>query len=428
MMRCMLCALALSGNMAEAPAPSDAASAAKSSENVERLERATAISGALRLNYFRSSRDLNDEIDFLGATTEIKAVVDGSNSTTGLLRMRAIDPDVTKDRVAGDAEVIEGYISIHLPRADIVIGKQIVAWGRADSINPTDNLTPRDYTKLLPFEDDQRYGTPAIRLDTFLSGDLTMTIFTTPLFQPSHIPLPESLQEAPEDRPQRHLNNSEVGVRINRTGHNIDWSISYYHGYSLLPSLQFDSTTSAVLRYDTIDVVGADIAKNFHRFGLRAEAAFVNTKDKDGKTHDIKNPFFFAVVGVDRTFDDDLNVNLQIFGQWVRNFESPEGVTDARMRDIAIQNAIISNQLDRRIYGITSRVANNWWHRTLTTELLIVSNLKRHDSFVRPLIRYAFNDQITGAIGADIYRGDMGTFFGTLHRNSTAFVELRYNF
>lgn len=427
MMRCMVCALALSGNSVEIAALSDVESTAKSTERAEWPDR-LAISGALRFNYFRSSRDLDDETDFLGTTAEIKAVIDGSSETAGLLRVRAIEPDVTKDRVAGDAELIEGYITIRLPRADIVIGKQIVAWGRADSINPTDNLTPRDYTKLLPFEDDQRFGTAAIRLDTFLSDELTIATFATPLFEPSRIPLPEPLQDVPEDRPHRSLANSEVGVRLNRTGRDIDWSLSYYHGYSLLPSLQSDSTTPAVLRYDAIDVIGADIASNLRQFGLRAEAAFVNTNDKDGTAHDIKNPFFFAVAGVDRTFGDNLNVNFQLFGQWIRNFVPPEEVTDARTRINATQNAIMSNQLDRRTYGITSRIANTWWHRTLTTEVLLVFNLTRHDSFVRPLIRYAFSDRIAGAIGADVYRGAPDTFFGALHQNSTVFLELRYNF
>ena len=35
--------------------------------------------------------------------------------------------------------------------------------GRADRINPTDNLTPRDFTLLVPDDEDQRFGTAAIR-------------------------------------------------------------------------------------------------------------------------------------------------------------------------------------------------------------------------------------------------------------------------
>lgn len=44
------------------------------------------------------------------------------------------------------------------------VGRQIVVWGRADGINPTDNLSPRDYTRLVPDETDQRLGNDAIKL------------------------------------------------------------------------------------------------------------------------------------------------------------------------------------------------------------------------------------------------------------------------
>jgi hypothetical protein len=70
------------------------------------------------------------------------------------------------------------------------IGEQIIAWGRADGINPTDNLTPRDFVVLLPPEEDQRFGTTAIKLDTYLSQELTFTAFASSFFEPAKFPLP----------------------------------------------------------------------------------------------------------------------------------------------------------------------------------------------------------------------------------------------
>ena len=57
----------------------------------------------------------------------------------------------------------EAYLDLSHGPLDLRIGKQIIAWGRADRINPTDNLTPRDYTLLVPDDDDQRLGTPAVK-------------------------------------------------------------------------------------------------------------------------------------------------------------------------------------------------------------------------------------------------------------------------
>jgi len=50
----------------------------------------------------------------------------------------------------------EAYVSAYLGPFDFRIGHQIVAWGRADGINPTDNITPKNMLARSPDEDDRR--------------------------------------------------------------------------------------------------------------------------------------------------------------------------------------------------------------------------------------------------------------------------------
>lgn len=38
----------------------------------------------------------------------------------------------------------EAYVSIYPGKFDIRLGKQIIAWGKADGINPTNNITPQN--------------------------------------------------------------------------------------------------------------------------------------------------------------------------------------------------------------------------------------------------------------------------------------------
>src|ERR671926_183231 len=75
------------------------------------------------------------------------------------------------------------------------------AAGQTDGINPTDNLTPRDLAVMLPFEDDQRLGLPAVKLDWIALPDHTLTVFATPYFEPSVIPWPKSGPTRIETRP-----------------------------------------------------------------------------------------------------------------------------------------------------------------------------------------------------------------------------------
>ena len=48
----------------------------------------------------------------------------------------------------------EAYIDMYLKKWDFRVGKQIVVWGRADGVNPTDNLNPRDMS-LYTFDEDE---------------------------------------------------------------------------------------------------------------------------------------------------------------------------------------------------------------------------------------------------------------------------------
>ncbi len=133
------------------------------------------------------------------------------------------------------------------------IGEQIIAWGRADGINPTDNLTPRDFVVLLPLEEDQRFGTTAIKLDTYLSQELTFTAFASSFFEPAKFPLPTEGVSIQRTQPVHTASDSELAFKLSKTGGEFDWSVSYFDGYSLLPSVAAAGSTLD-LHYDRTQV------------------------------------------------------------------------------------------------------------------------------------------------------------------------------
>lgn len=389
------------------------------------------VSGALRTDYFRSSKNFDDDTDFLGATVQIKALPAFNEGLDGKLELRISNPAIGKGEET-KSRLLEGYVTAHFGKTDLRIGKQIVAWGRADGINPTDNLTPRDFTVLLPFEDDQRFGTLAVRLDTSLSQEHTVTVFATPFFEPSKIPLPTNGSTFVYTAPAHTLSNTEIALKLEKVGEGLDWSASYFRGFSLLPDARFirsgPSGPILEMHYNRITVLGADFARNYGRFGLRGEMAYVDTADDAGTDSGIKNPYLFWIIGVDRTYLDNLNVNLQFFQRRVRRYQNPESIPDPVGRDIAVLNAVLDGQRDRLSNGISFRVSNKWFNDTLEAELFTVLNLTRRDSFWRPLLTYAFNDDWKGTMGAEFYRGADDTQYGGLKPNRSVFVELRYGF
>ena len=142
-----------------------------------REQRVTAL---LRMDYFQSSNSLDGAENFVGTTLQVKALPRITEALDGKIEWRGSTLDLRDRHGYGpESDLLEAYVTAHFGRADLRIGKQIIAWGRADGINPTDNLTPRNFVVLLPLEEDQRFGTTAIKLDTYLSHGLTFTAFTS---------------------------------------------------------------------------------------------------------------------------------------------------------------------------------------------------------------------------------------------------------
>ncbi len=407
-----------------------AVTADSASGGITPFSQAQRLSGTVRADYFRSSKNLDDDTDFLGTTAQFKILADITAAIDGKVEARITNPSPGNGGET-QSDVLEGYVTVHFDQADLRIGKQIVAWGRADGINPTDNLTPRDFVVLLPFEDDQRFGTMAMKFDTYLSPQHTFSVFMTPFFEPAKLPLPTT-NSIKQETPARTFANSEFGVKLDKVGEGFDASVSYFQGFSLLPDMRIVGSDGAgsilELHYDRIAVFGADFARNFGRFGFRGEVAYVDTQDDTGTDPGTKNPYLFWIVGIDRTFFDNLNINVQFFQRQIQRYHNPEGIVDPAERSIAIQNALLDGQRDRKSNGISFRISDKWFNDTLVAEIFTVINLTRHDSFLRPLLTYAFSDHWKGTLGAELYRGLAETQYGSLTVNRGAFAEVRYGF
>lgn len=425
--RCCVYALTLAISFPVLAYGDDDSGDANTAKDESTMLSSVRASGWTSADYFRSDNHLDSNANFYGAATDLKLSVDFNSSFSGKIESRGFDSNEPNGR-GGTSSLLEGYLSYQSDQWHIKLGKQIVAWGRTDGINPTDNLTPHDYVVLLPFEQDQRTGTPALYAENFLSEELTLALFATPYFDGTRIPLPLGQADIVNDTPH---SGGEFGVRLNKAGGSLDWSVSYFHGHSLFPDLYAESSTSAVpliaLTYPEMNVIGADFAFNAGRFGIRGEAAYNSLIGQQPGDPFARKSFFYYVIGADRSFDDSLNINFQLFGRWIRDYSDPESVP-ASEQPLAILDAIIGNQLDRRSYGFTSRIAKKWLNETLGTEILFVVNDTRHNSYIKPLASYDATDHFKISLGANLYRGPTDSFFGRLSEDSGVFVEGRYSY
>ncbi len=344
-------------------------------------------------------------------------------------------------------ELREGYFEVVRERWEVRAGKQIIVWGRADEVNPTDVITPKNFLLLMPEgQPGYRFGTSAVKLDAFLPWSLRATGVWVPFFTPSVIPLDVPPGVRLEERlPPIQLDESSAGVKLDRSGGTVDGSLSYFYGFNPLPEVRVEEARQdpetgslrgrVALTHARQHMIGADAASARGRFGYRAEVAYVQTANDDGRRVDGITPYLFYVVGIERSFFENLSVIVQYVGRFVPNRVDPAGALDdpdpirGRARFLAARETfVINQQLDTVQNGWSLRLDKKFWNDTLDCELLSLHYIERNDFYLRPKISYELADGWRGTVGGEVFGGPQHSFFGRIRKNTGAFVELAYSF
>lgn len=395
----------------------------------DELANSHQFNGNLRLNYYQVSKALPLRHDIIGATGELKLDSDWSESLFSRAVVRWHNPELNQTGSVARPDVLEAFALWRSDQFDVKLGKQIVAWGRADGINPTDNLTPRNYRIQLPYEADQREGVSALKVNYYPDTEKTLTFYLAPSFEPGRLPLSPQVENISflDRQPEPIGDRWPLGFKFDMVGNRVDWSLSYFRGYKLLPEWQATNKANTVIwHYPKISVFGVDAAVSFGRYGWRAELARVERDEPEvvGGFHSN----WMLVTGVDRNFDDGLNVNVQLIVQRNDNVTDLASIGDPNKRNIASVNAILFNQKSEYKFGSTIRIGKSWLNDTLQTELLAFNYFSPTTGYCRPLLNYAIQDDINITVGAEFYFGKANTYFGSLKPMQGVFTELKYTF
>ena len=148
-------------------------------------------------------------------------------------------------------EIKELYAGYSSNSFDLLIGNQLVNWGRTDGFNPTNNITPNDFFFLSSDPDDQKMSNFMLRLKYRFSSKIDVDLIGIPYFKPSiyrfdlfdmnqqmqmdldWISLPTmdiNVDFDPLELPQRKLSNGSLGARLNFELPKIGFAV-YFSGY-----------------------------------------------------------------------------------------------------------------------------------------------------------------------------------------------------
>ena len=366
----------------------------------------------------------------------------------------------------------EAYVNAYLGPLDLRLGQQIIVWGRADALNPTNNLTPLDFRIHSPLEDDIRLGNAGAR--AFLRfAPFRLEGVWMPLYLPTELPavaLPQYVSYGAPLFPSLNLKDGTEAVRLHLELPAIEMSVSYLHGFAPLPGLTLTgltltattdaagnaipgATPPSVLVSRTAyeqQVLGFDLSTSLGEVAtLRGEAAYRRPYNWNGPAdHHIAYPDLQYTVGADHTFGS-LSVIVQYMGRYVFDWEKQPGpagpldtsmlpttpmsnsraITDDVNSVLAKDNQILFSQTAQLQHLATLRFEWLALHETLSISSLCLYNFTTREWLVTPRIGYRLSDAITMYAGAQVFHGPADTLFGIIDAQlSAGYAELRYTF
>ena len=389
------------------------------------------LSGSVRADYFSKDKSFSGKTGYAVGSVWATAVPQEVAGIRTYFDARLQGQDLTRgSRVSSDLR--EAYAQTALGNFDLRMGRQITVWGRADKVNPTDAWSTRNYTLLVPNDEDQRLGVASLQ-GTWNLGAYRVIGLWQPEWRSPVLPIPPlprgiSLQNIAPTHPA-----GQFGIKLDHSGEGVDWSVSYARSINRTPDLAIVSQglpagTSVAPLYRHVEVIGADAAVPVGQYGLRAEIAYTKTGNRGGNDPFAQNNNVFAVFGVERTFIGELNVNAQYLYRRTFDLRDPDPNAAPDIRLLTLEERVLSNQLATNTHGASLRINYKAWNETLEMELAGVVWFKNGDTAIRPKVTYAFTDRLKVILGGEIYRGPGRSFFGQLNPTSTAYAELQFGF
>ena len=291
-------------------------------------------------------------------------------------------------------------------------GKQLIRWGKADILNPTDRFAPRDFLSVV---DNDILAVSALRGIDETSSD-SVEVVAQPFFTPSRAPLlnqrwtvlPEQLRGIPiNDLGSRFPGGTQWGARWNHLGSGYEMSLSFYNGHNHLPLFEggFNGTAVDLRRaFAQMRMYGADAAVPLKWFTLKGEAGYFTSSTKE------QDEYLLYVIQLERQS-----------GEWsfVGGYAG-EGVTAKRSQFIfAPDRGLTRAFLGRASYNLDV-------NRSVAMDTAIRQN--GDGLWLRSEYSETWGQHWRGTAGFTLIRGEPTDFLGQYRRNSFFSMSLRYSF
>ena len=414
---------------APTPLPNDPAFADNKTMDFRGLSRArTKLDLALEM---RHSDNWKSRIEVMGWYDASWAINGKSNYS-----------DLVLDTYESFYDLKDAYIQGTLSDSvDLKVGRQIVIWGKSDSIRITDVINPLDNREpgMVDIK-DLRLTETMTKLDYYF-GDYGLSaiiiheprIQIEPAFGSDYRPRDVFGKPIPDERfpeaeqPSWDLENTQFALSLD--GRYEGWDLSWYAANVMNSRFSVTQQPDGPLRtFEKIYMVGAATNIVSGAWLYKAEAAYI--MDINYRSVQENKNRLDALLGVDYSGFSKTILSLELSDRHVFDYE------DIMLQNtFLISNATIPDFEREDTIQVAARASYTFDHDNASVNYLI-SMLGSHDftfqdgGFQRLWIDYKINDALVVNGGIVDYIGGDGVvpFYNAIKNNDRVYAELIYNF
>jgi len=330
----------------------------------------------------------------------------------------------------------EAYIDYYSDWLTIRAGRQIMTWGKADELNPTDILNPQDMSNILEDKIIRKKGLFALKSNIVIK-DYEIEAIWKPEFQSFDLPqnsrwsffsMPYYPTSPPKEiRPGNGFDDTEWGVALSKTYSMFDFTLNWFDGWDNIPTSIYVVNRSQITlhqKYHRTKMIGGSFAGSINSIGFWGEGAYFITKDSEGIDPDIKNPYVQLVIGSDYTFFGGAKVNVQYIQEFVTKIDSDneQKAEDKIFSKLGGIGLPIHQAVSIRVEVPFGFAASN------SIELFSIYDMEEPGAMVGPKFKMAVDDNLKIETGLVLYDGDYGSVFGKLDQNNNIYLKCIYSF
>ncbi len=319
----------------------------------------------------------------------------------------------------------EAFADIYLKNTDLRIGRQVISWGTADGINPTNYINPKG----ISFTEMENKGKPlTCTRATYYGKNIILT--GVGIFDYEPLEIPEEMKNlgfSDPTEPENILANMEFALKVEKRISNWDVKLSYFSGWEDYPALWIKpilpgSTVALSPQsiYQRINKIGLATASTLKGIGLWAEAAYVLPRkieemEQPGNIlFSMNEPYFQSVAGVNYTFEN----NIYLEGQYVYYGNG-----------FLISPYVQHTAGEKVNPGKYLMVHSSWTPDQIhTLGLAGIENVQDASFILMPEYTYAINQVTDLSLKAALFFGDTGTEFGALKDKSLINLSVKISF